>query len=444
MKNSKFLIFILIIALSSFLLALKKGDLIELSNTLNARSSMNFYKNARNIEAVLEKGTKGEILETIKLPSGNYGVKTKITNGDQKDEIFWLYYNVEKPAMKLQTKKAEETKDLKLAASLTTTEKQTVIKDQTLAESISLVGKVSQVNKKVMAKEADCTPTPIPQKREGIDSLATISASEYNEEMLTPPLKQINELPLLTGGCQTRPKEKGWDYCYKIRPDGSQTIDSFQIQNKGPNDIVRSQPDQYYVNRNFQFEFEDLARSDMRLYVVDAPDEYTSNGTYNLYMFFPRTFLPSIKREGDELHVTLPTGEKVIYDAETRKIKGGVLSEKPMEQLPARPGCNTAEKACGRKAKADPINYSGSGVVIKVSASGDLPIGDRENSAGQSIKNPLIATVLKKGKTCKIPVAELWQTNASQGKNTTFDPKYSTDAAFDILLKKKCGYSMFD
>ena len=410
MKNSKFLIFILIVAISTFLLALKNGDLIELSNALNARTSMNFYTNAKNIEAVLEKGTKGEVLEVVKLPSGNYGVKTQITSANKKGEIFWLYYNIEKPAMKLLTKKAEETKSITLAASLTTTEKQTVIRDQSLEETVSLVSKAAQVNNKVMPKVVDCTPTPTVQITRDIDQLATISPSEYNEEMLTFPLKQTNELSLTTSSCRSRPKDKGWDYCYKEKSDGTMMINSFQIQNTGPNDIVKSQPDQYYVNRNYQFEFEDQARSDMHLYVTDSPDEYTSNGTYNLYMFFPRTYLPSIKREGDELHVTLPNGEKVVYDAETKKIKSGVLSEKTMEQLPARAGCDTAEKACGRKAKADPISYTGSGVLIKVSASGDLPVGDRENSAGQKIKNPLIATVLKKGKSCNIPVAELWHT----------------------------------
>ncbi len=428
-----------------FLLALKSGDLIELSSALNARSSANFYRSSNNIEAVLEKGTTGVVLETVKLPSGNYGVKTKVTNGDQKEEVFWLYYNVKKPAMILRTKLGKETEDVGLASHLTTTEKQAVIIDQSLKEAVSLINSVPQANGQLIPQSTPCpVASPAPAlSPEGVDELASISEDEYTEEMLTPPFKQTDELPLLSGGCSSRSKEKPWEYCYKIKANGAKSLSSFQVSNKGPNEIISNPTGASHINRSYQFEFEDKARSDIQLYVVDSPDDFTSNATYNLYVFFPRKYLPAINKVGDELHVTLPTGEKVIYDAETKKIKSGVLSEKPMSQLPARPGCDTAEKACGRKAKADPVNYSGAGVVIKVSASGDLPVGDKENSAGQHVKNPNIATVQKGNKTCKLPVADYWTTDPARGDNVVFNPKYATDKAFDEVLKKRCGFSMF-
>lgn len=439
MKTSSLFLPVLLL----FLLSFKEGDLIELTSALNARSTANFYKSSKNIEATLNKGTTGEVLETVKLPSGNFGIKTKITNGDEKDEIFWLYYNVQKPAMTLMTKAGKETKDLGLASNLTTTEEQKVIKDQSLQGVIGLVDTVPEANKKLLPQETPCPVIPEASiSKEGVDQLATISDTSYTEEILTPPFKQVNELPLLSSGCSSR-GNKGWDYCYKTKADGSKSLSSFQISNKGPNDIVPNPKKEYNINRSYNFEFEDRARSDIQLYVIDSPDDYTSNATYNLYVFFPRKYLPSVNRVNDELQVTLPTGEKVVYDAETKKIKSGVLSEKAMGQLPPRPGCNTSEKACGRKAKADPVSYSGAGVVIQVSASGDLPVGDRESPSGQLVKNPLIATVKKGGKTCKLPVADYWITDPKRGNNIVLDPKYATDEVFDEVLKKRCGFSMF-
>lgn len=67
---------------------------MELEGYLNARSSMSFNPSARNVKAVLAKGTQGEILEAKKLSSGNYGLRIKVLNGVKADETFWIYHNV--------------------------------------------------------------------------------------------------------------------------------------------------------------------------------------------------------------------------------------------------------------------------------------------------------------------------------------------------------------
>jgi len=70
----------------------------------------------------------------------------------------------------------------------------------------------------------------------------------------------------------------------------------------------------------------------MKLLVSDAPDDTTSHITYSAMVFLPRKILPSIKRIDNELIVTLPTKEIVKFNAQTKEIIGGALSEGSMKQ----------------------------------------------------------------------------------------------------------------
>ena len=71
-----------------------KEKFVELDGYLNGRSSASFTARDRNILKVLNKGTRGEILEYKKLPSGNYGLKIKAINGTSAGGTFWVYHNV--------------------------------------------------------------------------------------------------------------------------------------------------------------------------------------------------------------------------------------------------------------------------------------------------------------------------------------------------------------
>jgi len=432
--------------LAFFLLGLKMGDLIELTDSLNARASANFYGH-KNVQATIEKGSEGEILKVIKLPSGNFGIQAKILNGDFKGEIFWLYYNVKKPALILKTKRNSKTENPSDATKMKAIEKQLVLKDQSVKIALALSTSVAQGNAQEISKKSDCPekdiiPTTLPlapqktfdasreYETSGIDLLARTAKSNFSEEILTPPFKNTNELPLLPSGCMSRPKGKGWDVCVVKKSDKTEEMTSFKFSNYGPNSIVKNPvAGQSYVSRSFEFEFEDQSRAGIQIFVIDSTNGFTSTTTYNQYLFFPRKYLPAIQRVNDELHVTLPTGEKVIYDAETKQIKSGVLSENVLEELPARAGCDVRNKPCGRAAKPDPLTYSGEGVVMKLSASGNLPSGTKG-----------MATLKKGDKTCRLPIADYW---VSKNDNFVFNPKYATDSAFDEVLKKKCGFSMF-
>lgn len=73
---------------------------VELEGFINGRTSAAFRKSDTNVRAVLASGTRGKILSSKKLPSGNYAIKVKTVNGAYKGQTFWVYYNVANPSLK--------------------------------------------------------------------------------------------------------------------------------------------------------------------------------------------------------------------------------------------------------------------------------------------------------------------------------------------------------
>ena len=51
---------------SLLLLSFAKDDLIEIEQSLNGRESADFMKTTNNVRVVLEKGTRGKVLESKK------------------------------------------------------------------------------------------------------------------------------------------------------------------------------------------------------------------------------------------------------------------------------------------------------------------------------------------------------------------------------------------
>lgn len=74
---------------------------IELEAFLNGRSEARFRAEDRNVRAVLSKGTRAEILQSKQLSSGNYAMYVKTLNGSYQGQGFWVYYNVDQPALKV-------------------------------------------------------------------------------------------------------------------------------------------------------------------------------------------------------------------------------------------------------------------------------------------------------------------------------------------------------
>lgn len=250
---------------------------------------------------------------------------------------------------------------------------------------------------------------------------------DHDETIVQAPIKDSNEESLMGIVCRTR-NHLRWDYCSNRDEENNELMKSFKFTNYGGNPSVPNSG--FTVGRDFEFMFEDLARSDLGLLIWDSPDETESHGHLKLMNFFPREVLPAIRYESDSdkdiVIVTLPTREEVTFNGKTKEILGGALKEGPMKV-----------DSSGAAMTPD-IRYVGNGVVIETSALADWPVGLAMANAGKK------AVIKKKGfKNCSVPVRDLWYTDRNKGGNVFFNKQYVTDIAFDSFLKKQCKFSMY-
>lgn len=203
--------------------------------------------------------------------------------------------------------------------------------------------------------------------------------------------------------------DPAWDLTYLadkkegVRPTG------FQTRTIGPNDIAGPPIDPAEkTERQWKFVNEDGSRRETYLWITDdAGSGYLSQLMESVILIVPRKMKPAIEAVGDELHVTLTTGEKVIYDKATKLIKGGVLKEGKIDLNPDR-----------FKRKFAPITYSGTGISIRVDKRGEDPR-----------QIPGNATITQNGKTCQVPAPQLW-------KAAEF--RFADDKALVDFLNSKC------
>ena len=415
--------------ISMFCLSFTVGDEVELESFLNARTSPNFLSKTKNVATVLAKGTSGKVLSIKEFPSGNSGIQMKVLSGPKAGETYWVYQNKLEPALKLKTilglKLIPKEESQTIATTLRTVNSyldpvEFMLKKITVEPAL-LVSHLDTVLSPVTIK---CNPAllellpleKIPEK---------IPEEMYTEANLVEPFRDVPRVK--KGNPRFGPSQNSKNYSVGVR-DG--LVESFKFKNTGPNKIVKNSGDG--IGREFQFEFNDRARSDVRLIVEDAVDDNTSTINYSIFMFFPRKVLPSVAVIGDEIQVTIPTGEVVKYNAKTLEVIGGVLDEGPLV------------KSAGSK-KAAPTNlvYKGEGIVIKASKNGDLPYGDIERKDGSKAPSISMATISKKGfPDCKIESKNIWYSDSERG-DALIKPELATDEGFNNFLKNNCSFSLF-
>jgi hypothetical protein len=102
MEMKKRLKSITVVGLAVFLTAFSGQEkFVELEGYLNGRTSAKFRKIDTNVQAILSSGTRGEIMESKKMSSGNYGLRVKVLSGKYTGRSYWIYYNNSNPDMKL-------------------------------------------------------------------------------------------------------------------------------------------------------------------------------------------------------------------------------------------------------------------------------------------------------------------------------------------------------
>jgi hypothetical protein len=251
------------------------------------------------------------------------------------------------------------------------------------------------------------------------------------ESLLAAPLKEVaagstaydtRVLSRMFGA----PIELAWEY--RENPRGE--IVGFDVSNRGGNRIL---PERYNIDKNlfftrdFQFRFDERARQDIHLSVTDwAPSrdrQFRLSELMNSVMhFFPRKFIPAIATAEGRSIVTLPTGEKVEFDAKTHEILSGVLAEAPVDLNPDRSARHFAA-----------LDYVGKGIVVRADKRGADPrlgttatitaaAGGCEGSACK--------------KVCRVASNELWEQKGA----VRF--KFATDEEFDRYLVSRCGFGI--
>ena len=209
-------------------------------------------------------------------------------------------------------------------------------------------------------------------------------------------------------------------------------IVGFEFSNHGGNRILPPKRDaskNLFYGRDFQFHFDDRARQDIHLLVIDwAPSRdrqfRLSELMNSLIVFFPRRFLPAIASTDGRKIITLPTGEEVEFNAQTKEIASGVLTEDPVDLSPER---------TARKFPA--LTYRGKGLVV------------RANARGADPRIGTVATIITGSpprdcdrgaacNQCQVPARELWdQTGALRFK-------FATDQEFDRFLLSRCSFGI--
>jgi hypothetical protein len=219
-----------------------------------------------------------------------------------------------------------------------------------------------------------------------------------------------------------------WQY---RRTDAGYIV-GFEFSNHGGNRILPPKRDaskNIFYGRDFQFRFDDRARQDIHLLVIDwAPSRdrqfRLSELMNSLIVFFPRRFLPAIASTDGRKIITLPTGEEVEFNAQTQEISSGVLSEEPVDLSP------------DRSARKFPVlTYKGKGLMVRANARG----ADPRIGTVATITTGSPAAGCDKGPACgqcQVPARELWDQNGA------LRFKFATDQEFNRFLLSRCQFGI--
>lgn len=208
--------------------------------------------------------------------------------------------------------------------------------------------------------------------------------------------------------------------------------EGFSFENLGDNRIVDARKNRY-SQRAFHFDYLEQARQNLALAVDDAPNDTTSHTMHSLFMFFPRKNLPLVEQLSGTIDVTLPNGEKVIFQKESKEIVEGVFTEGPVDVSRDR-----------FKRHYPDLRYHGKGVLLRANARGQSPqLGQFEKEKIDmefGVKGSVDVLIINgtTGERCRRPKTDFWD-------NIDVSPiefKFPTDAEFNEYLKTHCGFSL--
>lgn len=208
--------------------------------------------------------------------------------------------------------------------------------------------------------------------------------------------------------------------------------EGFSIENMGDNRIVDST--RYKSSqRVFHFDYLEQARQNLALQVDDSPNGTVSHTMHSIFMFFPRKQLPVVEQLTGTIDVTLPNGEKIIFQKHSKEIVAGIFTEGPVDVSGDR-----------HKRHYPDLKYNGRGVVLRVNARGQAPqLGQYETTKIDTefgLKGSAEVLLINgtTGERCRRPKSDFWEPLDV----SPVEFKFTTDQEFDEYLIKNCGFEL--
>jgi hypothetical protein len=169
-------------------------------------------------------------------------------------------------------------------------------------------------------------------------------------------------------------------------------------------------PDGGTPSRNVEFVSRDNASNETYLYLEDVAGGPDSHDVKSVMYLLPRLGVPTTEVSGDDVIVTMTTGEKVIFDKKTHAIKSGALKEGPIDLTTDR-----------FKRTPPNVQYTGEGISIRVNHRFNYPTMPDGAST---------AEVRQGTRVCQVPRGKIWD---SEGALLSNDDKTFVD-----VINKSC------
>ena len=226
---------------------------------------------------------------------------------------------------------------------------------------------------------------------------------------------------------------KGLKY-YFYEPDSERAIVGFSLQNRGSpniNPVGLKQPGAY---REFAFLFADRARENIHLAINDdvkLSGRFSHDNMFRELHFFPRLQLPALRldHEKGQLVVTLPTGEKVLFDQQTKELVGGPLKESPVDFNRSR-----------HQRRNPQVRYQGEYLAITIAQRGEAP---RRASVWGQTKYAEVHYPSRYKKPCRLSPKHIWDQRPEPGDN---DPRlhmlHDDDRTLFATIERRCGWNL--
>lgn len=221
---------------------------------------------------------------------------------------------------------------------------------------------------------------------------------------------------------------------FHYAPQGQRLPVGFSMVNQGSEHINPQGLKKTGAIRKYSFFFPDRARENIHIEINDdvhLSGRFSYDNMFRELHFFPRRQLPTVDLvdAGSKLKVTLPTGEPLVFDAQSKEILDGVLDEEPID-------FNR-----NRHTRADPkVHYHGHYLMISVAQRGEAP---RRAEVWGRTKYAEIYYPAKYKKTCRISPRHIWDQKPKPGDNDpTLVMLHHSDASLYGLVERQCGWDL--